>query len=246
MAHEIDDLRRQLRRHPCHGCDDRESHARWAERYYRLRRKTDALADRVANRTNNVARQFDRVCEVLAELGYVRGSGDDLAAGDDGRLLGGLYVENDLLAAQCIRAGLWDGLAPPELAAVCASLVFESRADSQSVSPRLPGGKVPAVLRAMAEAFEELRHVEKRHQLGFAKPLDLGFCYAAYRWASGARLEQVLWESDLTPGDFVRWCKQVIDLLGQLQHSGADALAETATAAADALSRSVVAYTGVE
>ena len=66
-----------------------------------------------------------------------------------------------------------------------------------------------------------------------------------YRWADGARLEQVLWESDLTPGDFVRWCKQVLDMLGQLQHLGVADLAATARQAADAVSRSVVSYSGV-
>ena len=36
-AGEITDLRRRLRRHPCHACPDRENHARYAERYFRLR-----------------------------------------------------------------------------------------------------------------------------------------------------------------------------------------------------------------
>jgi len=98
----------------------------------------------------------------------------------------------------------------------------------------------------MAQVHEDLSMVEKRHQVAFLRPLDLGFCHAAYRWASGATLEQVLWESDLTPGDFVRWCKQVIDLLGQLQHLGIPSLARTAADAADAVSRSVVAYSGKE
>ncbi len=247
MAHEIDDLRRHLRHHPCHACSEREDHARWAERYYRLRRKTDALADRVANRTNNVARQFDRVCEVLGELGYVRGSDDDLAVTDSGRLLAVLYGENDLLAAECIRQGLWADLGPVDLAAVCAALVYESRSpDGQAAVARLPGGGVPDVLRRMAEVAEELGMVEKRHQVSFGRPMDLGFCHPVHRWASGAKLEQVLWESQLTPGDFVRWCKQVIDLLGQLQHSAVPGLADAAADAADAVSRSVVAYTGVE
>ena len=59
--------------HPCHGCADREDHARWAERYWRLRRETDQLRHRVENRTNTIARQFDRVCEVLESLGYLVG-----------------------------------------------------------------------------------------------------------------------------------------------------------------------------
>src|SRR5690606_31303678 len=40
---ELAELRRQLRRHPCHACPDREEHARWAERRARLERDTAAL-----------------------------------------------------------------------------------------------------------------------------------------------------------------------------------------------------------
>lgn len=245
MAHEIDELRRQLRRHPCHGCNDREHHARWAERYHRLRRKTDQLQSRVDNRTNNVARQFDRVCDVLLELGYVQGEGDSLRVTASGRTLAALYGENDLLTAESIRRGLWDDLDPAELAAVCAALVYESRTPEQQTAPRIPGGRVAETLHAMAQVHEDLSQVEKRHQVAFVRPLDLGFSHAAFRWASGAQLERVLWESDLTPGDFVRWCKQVIDLLGQLRSMPAGGLADTARLAADAMARSVVSYSSV-
>ena len=62
---EIAALRRQLREHPCHGCPDREEHARRAEGYLRLEREAEALESRVAGRTHVIARTFDRVCAVL-------------------------------------------------------------------------------------------------------------------------------------------------------------------------------------
>src|SRR5579875_3210150 len=40
---EIASLRRRLRQHPSHGCPDREEHARYAERYTRLKRETEQL-----------------------------------------------------------------------------------------------------------------------------------------------------------------------------------------------------------
>jgi ATP-dependent RNA helicase HelY len=66
-------LRAALRRHPVHGCEDRESHLRWAERWQRLRAETDALERRVAGKTSSIARTFDRVCAVLDRLGYLDG-----------------------------------------------------------------------------------------------------------------------------------------------------------------------------
>ena len=63
----------QLRDHPCHDCPEREDHARWAERWFKLDKEARTLRRRVEERTNTVARQFDRVCEVLTELGYLDG-----------------------------------------------------------------------------------------------------------------------------------------------------------------------------
>jgi ATP-dependent RNA helicase HelY len=74
--------------------------------------------------------------------------------------------------------------------------------------------------------------------------------WAIYRWARQERLDRVLAVAsergnDLSAGDFIRWCKQVLDLLDQLaeHRSGTEALsiAGTARAAAAAVRRGVVA-----
>jgi ATP-dependent RNA helicase HelY len=264
-AGEITDLRRRLRRHPCHACTDRENHARYAERYFRLARETEAIERRVAGRSHVIARTFDRVCRVLESLGYL--TGDTVTA--DGRQLGRLYTELDLLAAECLRRGLWDGLPAAELAACVSALSFESRQADDVQPPRLPKGRVPEALVATIRTWGELDQLEKDNELSFLREPDLGFAWAAYRWARGARLEAVLAESpDLTPGDFVRSVKQLIDLLDQIaaaapaasapaapagdddEAGDADArrpgdLAKTARAAIDAMRRGVVAYSTV-
>ena len=212
-ADDIADLRRRLRRHPCHDCPDREDHARYAERYMRLARETEALERRVAGRSHLIARTFDRVCRVLERLGYL--TGDTVTP--DGQRLGRLYTELDLLAAECLRRGLWDGLSPAELAACVSALSFESRQADDVHPPRLPKGPVPETLAATVRTWGELDQLEKDNELSFLREPDLGFAWAAHRWARGARLESVLDESpDLTPGDFVRSVKQLIDLLDQI------------------------------
>jgi ATP-dependent RNA helicase HelY len=55
-------------------------------------------------------------------------------------------------------------------------------------------------------------------------------------------LDDVLKASGLLAGDFIRWSKQIIDLLDQLA-KGADAVvAETAYKAMDQVKRGIVAY----
>ena len=229
-AGDIADLRRRLRRHPCHDCQDRENHARYAERYMRLARETEALERRVAGRSHVIARTFDRVCRVLERLGYL--TGDTVTP--DGQRLGRLYTELDLLAAECLRRGLWDDLSPAELAACVSALSFESRQADDVQPPRLPKGRVPEALAATVRTWGELDQLEKDNDLSFLREPDLGFAWAAYRWARGARLESVLDESpDLTPGDFVRSVKQLIDLLDQI----ASAPSTTPAPPADATAR---------
>ena len=65
---ELARLRAQLRAHPCHGCADREDHARWAERWHRLSADHSELLGRIRSRTSSIARDFDRICDVLTEL----------------------------------------------------------------------------------------------------------------------------------------------------------------------------------
>ncbi|HEX5996658.1 MAG TPA: DEAD/DEAH box helicase [Jiangellales bacterium] len=233
------ELRRQMRAHPCHGCADREEHARWAERWLRLRRDTEKLQRRVESRTNSVARQFDRVCALLQDLGYLHG--DEVTPG--GRRLGRVYAELDLLAAESLREGLWDELDPAELAACVSALTYESRQPDDVAPPVLPPGRVRAVLGDMVRLWGELKELESDHALDFLREPDLGFAQAAWRWASGHRLEPVLLDGDLTAGDFVRAVRQLLDLLDQIADAAGDTpLRDIAKLAMGSLNRGVVAY----
>jgi ATP-dependent RNA helicase HelY len=233
------DLRAQLRRHPVHACDDREQHMRWAERWHRLRADTDALERRVAGKTSSIARTFDRVCDVLTGLGYL--DGDEVT--ETGRQLARVYSESDLLVVECLRAGLWDDLAPAELASVVSALVYEHRRPDESVS-REPSGAAQTALAEMARMWARLSEAEAHEKLSFLREPDLGFTWAAWRWAAGDRLEKVLDDDpDMTAGDFVRWCKQLIDLLSQIALVAGDSpVRQTARKAMDAVRRGVVAY----
>ncbi|MBT2399041.1 RNA helicase [Streptomyces sp. ISL-100] len=248
---EIARLRTALRAHPCHGCDEREDHARWAERYHRLQRDTKQLERRIEGRTNTIARTFDRIYALLTELDYLRGD----AATEHGKRLARLYGELDLLASECLREGVWEGLKPAELAACVSALVFEARQADDAVAPKVPTGPVKIALVEMVriwgrlDALEEDFKINQAEGVGQREP-DLGFAWAVYMWASGKGLDEVLREAEMPAGDFVRWCKQVIDVLGQIA-AAAPSSAEGSTVtknarkAVDAVLRGVVAYSSV-
>ncbi|MET9317476.1 DEAD/DEAH box helicase [Kribbella sp. NPDC003505] len=236
---ELQEMRAQLRAHPCHGCSDREDHARWAERYFRLDRENRDVQRKIEQRTNTIARQFDRVCQVLDALHYLDGD-KTTEAGDR---LARIYTELDLVAAECLRQGVFDDLTVPELASCLAALVYESRSKDEPTSPRLPRGDVRIALERMGSIWRDLSALERDMRVDFLRSMDLNFCWPAFRWASGASLAEVLYESDLAAGDFVRWVKQLIDLTEQIADAaGNTPLRSTARAVVDQIRRGVISY----
>ena len=236
----VEDLRRRLKAHPCHQCPEREQHARWAERWWRLKRETVALQRKVEGRTNSVAKTFDRICALLVDLGYL--DEDGAAVTDRGQRLRRLYTEKDLLAAECLRAGTWRRLDSASLAACVSALIHEPRGEETELSPRMPNDDVAEAVSEMVRLWSTLEDREREAGLPLTAGPDAGIAWMVHRWASGQRLDAVLRGQDIAAGDFVRRCKQVVDLLGQI----ADAAPETelrrnARKAVDAVLRGVVA-----
>ena len=236
-----------MRQHPCHACPERESHARWAERWWKLRRETDQLSSQIRSRTGAVARIFDRVTDVLLELGYlIETPSDELALAPVGRTLRRIYGERDLLVAESLRRGLWDGLDAASLAAMATSVVYEARREDPDAGERaLPRGPFRSALDATTTLWAELDDLEQAHKLPGSQPLSTGLALAMFRWANGTPLDAVLRDADLAAGDFVRWTKQTIDLLDQVSVVAEGDIGRTARAALDAVRRGIVAYSSV-
>ena len=239
---KIADLKRTLRAHACHGCSEREAHARWGERYQKLRQEIDAAVNQIESRTNQVAKVFNRICDLLQDLDYLQPDDEDLEITDSGQRLAKIYGERDLLIAQCVNQGVWKDLDPASLAAMAAALVYENRRDDGDYEPKLPKGNFRDALEKTEAIQLELAELQEKYQLAVETELDLGLAFPIYRWATGGRLDDVLKASGLLAGDFIRWSKQIIDLLDQLA-KGADAVvAETAYKAMDQVKRGIVAY----
>ena len=134
-----------------------------------------------------------------------------------GRSLARVYSESDLLAVESLRTGLWDDLSPAELAAVVSALVYSARRADES-NPVVPPAPCRRVLKEMDRALgATCRELESEAGVDSCRSPTRASPGRLWRWAGGATLEQVLSDDpDMTAGDFVRWCKQVVDLLGQV------------------------------
>lgn len=245
---QITALREAIRNHPVHAwpAADREVLARTAEEIVREERRLATLERRVDTSTDSLGRTFERIIGLLTEMDYVELDAGEPQVTDEGERLSRIHNVSDLLVAQCLKRGIWDGLDPAELAGVASMVVFENR--------RATGGTPEAATDAMADAMGETMRVygelvsdEQRHGLPATRLPDPGFCLSIHQWTAGAPLGYALAAAaesgaELTPGDFVRWCRQVIDLLEQIKKTGySDEIRDNANRAVDAIRRGVVA-----
>lgn len=248
---ELAALRARLREHSAHHLPEREEKVRLAERYLRIERDNGQIGQKVAAATNSLARTFDRIVVLLTERGFIAGNADDPKVTDDGRLLARIYSESDLLVAEALRAGIWEGLDAAELAGVLSAVLYESRGDTPGGREGfdIPTGKLRRALNQTRRLSSELRLDEQRHRITQSREPDDGFVAAIFRWATTGDLTSALAASDatasgnpLSAGDFVRWCRQVLDLLDQVRNAAPDpALRATAKRAINDVRRGVVA-----
>ena len=239
---EISQLRMAIKSHPVHSCPHREEHARAGHNWARKNAEYEKLLKRIDGRTNSVAQQFDRVCEVLDRMGFLK---NDLVT-DSGQLLRRIFGDRDLIVVEALRRGVWDRLSAPELAAIVSTCVYQSRGEeSAAVEPWTAASSV------LAQAWEEtlslsqaVMSVEKSVGVPQSPELDPGLAQAVMAWANGATLTTAIWGTPLLAGDFVRWIRQVVDLLDQIAHVASAETSAVARQARRLILRGVVSWEG--
>ncbi|MDR6685062.1 ATP-dependent RNA helicase HelY [Arthrobacter sp. 1088] len=245
---KITELRRALRAHPCHGCSEREDHARWGERWWKLRKETDGLVRQIQSRTNTIAKTFDRVCDVLSAYGYLEtDDAGKVTISTDGQRLRRIYGEKDLLISQSIRRGAINDLDAAELASLASTLVYQAKREDRGLRPRMPSVALETAVDIVVREWSQLEDIEEQNRLPLTGEPELGLMWPMYKWAKGRHLQDVLSGTDLAAGDFVRWAKQVVDLLDQLAKIPQldPRLARICRESIDLVRRGVVAYSTV-
>lgn len=234
---ETIELSRAVEDHPCHSCPDRSRHMQWAQRLKRLEREESGLLRRIDTRTQTLSKGFEEVVKLLEEFGYVKGS----SLADKGLVLARIYNENDLLLSECLERGWLDDLTSAEVAAVISTFVFENRGPYETTSS-MPTSRSRAIFDRVSKLFEQISSREKRAGLALTRGVDPGGARAIHSWCGGAPLEDVV-DPASGAGDFIRVCRQTIDLLKQVrQEVRSDMTRDRISASIEGLDRGIVAY----
>lgn len=216
---KLDELRHAMRTHPCHGCSEREEHARWSERWWKLERETDGLRRQISRRTNTISQVFDRITEILRSYDYVSTTAEGkLVLTSRGQSLRRVYGEKDLLTSLCLEERFLDGLDSASMASVVSALVYQGKRDENGFLSKYPRPEIGKSVTTMITLWSKLTDAEEQMKLPQTATPDLGMVWPIYKWARGDSLAKSIEGTDLAAGDFVRWVKQVIDVLDQISH----------------------------
>ncbi|ERG69337.1 DEAD/DEAH box helicase [Segniliparus rugosus] len=239
------DGHRSLREHPVHRLRQREEVLAIARRQQTLAAQVERLREEIGGRSGSLARMFDQITALLEDFGYLApGSEEGPTTTDLGRMLRRTYSESDLLICECLRWRVWEELSPSELAAVASCVLYEPRGDDERVS-RMPTRAAQTAFVETSRLWSEVRSAEQARGLPTTREPNAGIAHAMWAWADGASLGDALDSHrglSLSPGDFIRWCRQVVDLLGQIESlAPSEELAKRARAAIEGVRRGVVA-----
>ena len=224
--------------HPVEADPRLEDRMKAAAQAERLTREITELRQRVRGRSQSIARDFDKVLALLAQMDYV----DGWSLTEGGKILARTFHECDLLIVESLRRGLLDDLDPPSLAGLVSVFVYEHRSPEAPPEPWFPSTAVRKRWQGIAGVSYELQDLEEQSGLSVHRPPDATFLAIAYAWAAGEGFAEVVESEELTGGDFVRTTKQLIDVLRQLALvAPVKATRRCAEQAAEQLFRGVVA-----
>jgi ATP-dependent RNA helicase HelY len=221
------------------GCPDIDHHLGAARSARRTEKQLQRDRRRLESVSAGMVPRFHALLQLLGDWGYV----DGWSLTGAGTRLRSIYNELDLLLTETISSGHLDGLDLAEMAAVASAFTFESRSRDEQTAG-WPTRTTAQRADRIWEAWARLVGAEERLHLPPSRSPEAGFAAIAYRWASGESLEGLFEGDAFRVGDFVRNCRQLIDLLHQIGDASPE-LAPIARAAVGAIDRGVVAAVGI-
>jgi ATP-dependent RNA helicase HelY len=217
-------------------CPRLAEHLSAVRRFQQADKDVRRLRRRLERTEEGLVATFRSILTLLEEWGCVRG----WSLTDKGKQLRFVYNELDLLLVESVARGLFDDLDGAHLAALTTLFTYEARrAEGPEAAP--PGAVVARVEQIEALAGQ-LIAAERKAGLPESRLPEPGFAATAHAWAAGHDLED-LFGDDLVAGDFVRNCRQLIDVMRQLR-DGFPGLRTAAARGIAAVDRGVVAVGG--
>lgn len=175
-----------------------------AEDFERATRRIEALRE-------EVWLPFEQRAKVLAIFGYLDYEQEKVT--DRGRWLADLHIDRPLLVGEALENGLFNSLAPKELAGIMAALTADEDRDYGELE--LEDDVVTSLSRFEDIGFK-VSAEEWNHGLEPAPELNFSAAGAAVSWAGGTDWSQIVRETRAEEGDLFRMFSRTGEALLQI------------------------------
>lgn len=180
---------------------------------------------------------FERRAKVLDKLGYINLASEAVTA--DGKWLADLRIDRPLIVGEALRAGIFDGLTPPDLAALIAAIASDPDRNygMLRMSNRLAG-----CIDQLEEVMQTVAEIEWKFGVAPADELNASAATSAARWAQGIEWDELTAATRAEPGDLIRLLSRTGEALRQIAELREPdrSVASLAAAAATAILRDPV------
>lgn len=239
---KLAELELKMYNHECHTCHDKREHLNNYNKYKEHDENIARYEKMIDLETGNISKLFINILKVLCALDYID---ENNKLTDKGYMLTEIHSENDLLVAESISKGIFDDVEPAVLACLLSACIYSGRKNSSKRMPRKYSKYFNESHEKLLSLYKKIDRLQRKNKLSEIHDLDFGLVESLYSWCNGAELSQILSIADMEAGDFVRWCKQVKDLLAQIENIGVQNIALNALVARKAINRSVVAWSSI-
>ncbi|HEV8426876.1 MAG TPA: hypothetical protein VGQ41_03115 [Pyrinomonadaceae bacterium] len=175
-----------------------------AEDYQRASRQIEALRE-------EVWLPFEQRARVLSIFGYL--DYEQQKVTERGRWLADLHIDRPLLVGEALESGLFNSLAPRELAGIMAALTADEDRDYGELE--LDDEVVTSLSRFEDIGFK-VSAEEWNHGLEPAPELNFSAAGATVRWAAGTEWSQIVRETRAEEGDLFRMFSRTGEALLQI------------------------------
>ena len=175
-----------------------------AEDYERASRRIESLRE-------EVWQPFEQRAKVLAVFGYLDYDAEKVT--ERGRWLADLHIDRPLLVGEALESGLFNSLAPKQLAGIMAALTADEDRDYGELE--LDDEIVTSLSRFEDVGFK-VSAEEWKHGVEPAPDLNFSAAGAAVHWANGAPWSQIVRETRAEEGDLFRMFSRTGEALLQV------------------------------
>nr|XP_043606015.1 DExH-box ATP-dependent RNA helicase DExH15 chloroplastic [Erigeron canadensis] len=136
-----------------------------------------------------------------------------------GETAAALRGENELWIAMVLRNKVLLDLKPPQLAAVCGSIVSEGikvRPSKNNSYIYEPSTTVLEVINFLDDQRRSLLQLQEKHDVKIPCCLDSQFSGMVEAWASGLTWREIMMDCAMDEGDLARLLRRTLDILAQI------------------------------